>query len=77
MTEAQRREREWLEGEVRLAAPLTDDDRIRILRDLLRTVDAIRRTKTSSELQREEEARRILEVEPARERYAAWVARLS
>src|SRR5438105_3272883 len=36
MTERERREREWLEGEVKLSASLTDADRIRILRDLLR-----------------------------------------
>ncbi|MBI2932192.1 MAG: hypothetical protein HYY16_11120 [Planctomycetes bacterium] len=68
-------EREWLEGEVRLAASLTDADRIRILRDLLRTVDAIRRTKTPEELKRDDEVRRLLDDDPARERYVAWAER--
>jgi hypothetical protein len=69
------REKEWLEAEVRLASTLTDRDRIRILRDLLRTVDAIRRTKTPEELEREEEVRRVLEEAPGRARYLAWIER--
>lgn len=74
MTGRDWREREWLEAEARMAASLTDADRIRILRDLRRTVDAIRRGKTEVELRREEEARR-LEDEPARERYIACLER--
>jgi hypothetical protein len=70
------RERDWLEGEVRLALSLTDQDRIRILRDLLRTADAIRRTKSEAQLSREDEVRRLLEDEPARERYLALAERL-
>jgi hypothetical protein len=69
------REREWLESEVRLAASLTDADRIRILRDLLRTVDAIQRTKSPEDLRRQEEVRRILEEIPGRQRYAALAER--
>ncbi len=76
MTIRERREREWLESEVRLAASLTDRDRIRILRDLLRTVDAIQRSKTPAELRREAEIRALLEDGPARARYAALAERL-
>jgi hypothetical protein len=70
------REGEWLASEVKLAASLTDGDRIRILRDLLRTADAIRRTKTPDELRRDDEVRRVLEDDPARERYIALAKRL-
>ena len=70
------RERRWLESEVRRAASLSDADRIRILRDLLRTAQAIRREKSSEDLQREEEVRRFLEEIPGRERYIALVERL-
>lgn len=70
------REREWLESEVRLAAPLSDTDRIRILRDLLRTAEAIRRTKSPEQLLREEEVRHILEDLPVRERLIALAERL-
>lgn len=70
------KEREWLENEVRLAAPLTDADRIRILRDLLRTIDAISRGKSPEELRRDEEVRRRLDEEPGRRRYAALAERL-
>ena len=76
MKDNERREREWLEGEVRLAASLSDADRIRILRDLLRTVDAIRKNKSPEELRREDEVRRLLEDEPARQRYVALAERL-
>lgn len=76
MTVRERREREWLESEVRLAASLSDRDRIRILRDLLRTVDAIQRSKTPAELRREAEIRLLLEDGPARARYAALAERL-
>ena len=74
--EREDRERVWLEAEVRGAASLSDADRIRILRDLLRTADAIRKTKTPQELRREEEIRRVLEEIPARERYAQLAERL-
>ena len=75
MNERERRGREWLEGEVACAAALTDSDRIRILRDLLRTADAIRRGKSDEDLRREEDVRRVLDEEPARRRYLAFVER--
>jgi hypothetical protein len=77
MTERELNERAWLENEVQLAENLTDADRIRILRDLLRTVDAIRRNKSQEELRHEEEVRWRLELAPARERYAKLVERLT
>jgi hypothetical protein len=40
MSERERREQEGLAAEVEFAADLTDADRIRIFRDLLRTADA-------------------------------------
>jgi hypothetical protein len=70
------REREWLEGDVARAALLTDADRIRVLRDLLRTAAAIRRTKSPRELRRDEEIRRAMD-EPGRARYRALVERLT
>lgn len=76
MTDPDRRERDWLESEVRLAAALTDADRVRILRDLLRTADAIRRTKSPEELRRDEEVRRFLEDDAGKERYTALAERL-
>ena len=76
MTDRDRREWEWLQHEVRWAAALTDEDRIRTLRDLLRTADAIRRSKTPEELQRDEEVRRVLEEAPGRARYVALAERL-
>lgn len=78
MTEAERlhREKEWLEGEVRLAVGLSDRDRVRILGDLLETVEAIQRTKSPETLRREEEVRWILEREPGRKRYAELAERL-
>ena len=76
MTERERREREWLANEVALAASLTDEDRIRILRDLFRTAQAIRKTKSEDKIKREEEVRRQLEDDPARERYIALAERL-
>jgi putative ubiquitin-RnfH superfamily antitoxin RatB of RatAB toxin-antitoxin module len=76
MIESNRRELEWLENEVRQAASLSDADRIRILRDLLRTADSIRREKSPEELERDEEVRRILNDLPGRERYAALAERL-
>ncbi|MEW6744334.1 MAG: hypothetical protein AB1486_16390 [Planctomycetota bacterium] len=69
-------EKDWLTEEVRRAASLTDRDRIRIFRDLLRTADAIRRTKSAEELEREEEARRVLEREPGLARYIELAKRL-
>ena len=75
MTERERRERAWLEGEVRRAAGLTDADRVRILQDLLRTADAIRRAKSPEELRREDEVRRSLDA-PGRARYIALAERL-
>jgi hypothetical protein len=74
-TNGKRREREWLEREAAMARRLTDADRIRILRDLLRTIDAIRRTKSPEPLRREEEVRRALD-EPGRARYRALAERL-
>lgn len=70
-------ELEWLAREVRAAERLSDADRIRIFRDLLRTADAIRAMKTPEEIRREEEARRILEIEPGRANDLAWVERMT
>lgn len=69
------REREWLEAEVVAAASLEDNERVQILRDLLRTVDAIRAGKSPEELAREEQARRTLDA-PGKERYRALAERL-
>jgi hypothetical protein len=78
MTEELRnqREKEWLAGEVRMAANLSDRDRIRILRDLLETAESIRRSKTPEELRRDEEVRNALEREPGLRRYRALCERL-
>lgn len=76
MTDRELREREWLQHEVRWAASLSDADRIRILRDLLRTADAIRNSKTAEELERDDEVRRRLEEAPGLARYAALAERL-
>jgi hypothetical protein len=46
MTERERQEREGLAAEVAFAAGLSDADRVRVLRDLLRTADAIRKSKS-------------------------------
>ena len=75
MSERVRREHEGLAGEVEFAADLTDADRIRIFRDLLRTADAINKSKSAEELRRDEEVRRSLE-EPGRQRYLALCERL-
>ncbi len=75
MTEGELREREWLESEVALAASLTDQDRIRILRDLIRTAAAIRASKSAEQLRRDEEVRWVLEDLPAIERYRAAAER--
>jgi hypothetical protein len=74
-TDRDRREREWLEREVALAARLSDADRIRILEDLWQTVEAIRATKSPEQIEREERVRRELD-EPGRARYRALAARL-
>lgn len=71
-----KQERQWLEREVASAASLSDADRVRILRDLLRTSDAIRRAKSPEENRRAEEARRRLD-EPGRARYRALIGRLT
>ena len=76
MTERDRRELEWLRREVASAAGLTDADRIRILLDLLRTADAIRKTKSAEDLRREDEARRTLDEAPGRARYRELAQRL-
>ena len=71
----------WRDSSVALAvladtsASLSDADRIRILRDLLRTADAIRKTKSAQELRRHEEVRQSLE-QPGRRRYIALCERL-
>lgn len=70
------REREWLAKEVERAAHLSDADRIRILRDLLSAAEAIRRTKSAEQIEREEEVRRVLETLPGRARYEATAERL-
>lgn len=75
MNARERRELEGLTAEVEFAAALTDADRIRIFRDLLRTADAINKTKSANELQRDEEVRRVFE-EPGRQRYIALCERL-
>jgi hypothetical protein len=75
MTERDQFERTWLESEVLLAAALSDADRARVFRDLLRTADAIQRTKSAEQLSREEEVRHRLEELPARERYTDWIER--
>jgi hypothetical protein len=75
MSECQRKEREGLAAEVAFAAALSDADCIRILRDPLRTADAIRKSKSVEELRQDEEVRRLLE-EPGRQRYIALCERL-
>jgi hypothetical protein len=76
MSEGEKLERAWLEDEVRLAARLTDADRVRIFTDLLSTAEAIQRTKSPEQLRREEEVRQLLEEQPGRERYFAVMDRL-
>jgi hypothetical protein len=75
MSERERKERQGLAAEVAFAAGLSDADRIRILRDLLRTADAIRKSKSVDELRRDEEVRQLLEA-PGRQRYLALSERL-
>jgi hypothetical protein len=72
--ETYRREREWLEREVAATASLSDADRIRILRQLLEAADAIQRTKSPDQLEREEAVRRALD-EEGLARYRALIAR--
>lgn len=74
-TARREREREWLEREVAAAESLTDEDRVRILCDLIETAEAIRITKSKDELEREEAVRRELD-RPGRERYRALAERL-
>ena len=76
MTGRNRTESEWLRGQVALAAGLTDADRVRILKDLLRTAEAIEKTKTPDQIERERRVRFELETAPGRARYLAWVDRL-
>lgn len=68
-------EREWLRREAARAQHLTDAERIAILQDLLRTLAAVRRTKSPADLAREDEARRQLDERPGRARYLACVER--
>jgi hypothetical protein len=75
MSERERRERDGLAAEVAFAANLSDADRIRILRDLLRTADAINKSKTAEELRRDEEVRRLLDA-AGRQHYLALCERL-
>jgi len=76
VNEGEQREREWLAREVAFSAELSDADRVRILRDLLRTADAIRKAKSQDDLRRDDEVRRRLEELPARQRYiAVWEKR--
>lgn len=76
MSDRESRERDGLRAEVEFAANLTDADRVRIFRDLLRTADGIRKSKSTEELLRDEEVRRSLE-EPGRQRYIALCERLA
>lgn len=76
MTERQMAESEWLRGQVALAAGLSDADRVRILKDLLRTAAAIEKTKTPDQIERERCIRFELETAPGRARYLAWIDRL-
>jgi hypothetical protein len=72
--ETYKREREWLEREVAATATLSDADRVRILRQLLETAEAIQRTKSPEQLEREEAVRRALD-EEGLARYRALIAR--
>lgn len=69
------REREWLSREVDSTQSLTDEDRVRILCDLLDTAAAIQATKSEEQLRREEQVRRELE-RPGKDRYCALAERL-
>ena len=72
MSTRERQEQEGIAAEVEFAAGLTDADRIRIFRDLLRTADAICKSKSPEELRRDEEVRRSLRTRlPRRARRAA------
>lgn len=75
MNERDLRELEWLKSEVALAARLTDEDRIRILKDLEETVAAIRRSKSPEDIKQEEEVRRELDA-PGKTRYRELAERL-
>ena len=77
MTHSDDRELQWLESEIRFAARLSDADRIRILRDLLRTTAAIQRTKSAEQLRREAEFRRQNDDLPVRQRLDELAERLA
>jgi hypothetical protein len=68
-------ERAWLRREVESAVRLTDEERIRILRDLVSTSESIRRTKSVQELLRDDEVRRLLDTSIGRKNHLAWVER--
>ena len=68
MTSRDIQELEWLKREVALAANLTDKNRIEILDDLWKTIEAIRRSKSPEDIRREEDARRALDA-PGRARF--------
>lgn len=72
MNERERLEREELAAEVAWTANLSAADRLRMLRYLLRTADAIRKSKSVEQLQRGEEVHQRLEDLPGRERYIAF-----
>jgi hypothetical protein len=74
--EGARRELEWPRREVADAAGLDDAERIQILEDLWQTSEVIRANKSEDQLQREEQARRLLDA-PGRERYRALAERLA
>lgn len=74
-SERDRRELAWLRADVARAARLTDADRVGILRDLLRTVAAVRKNKSADEIRRDEEVRRALDA-PGRARYRRMIERL-
>jgi hypothetical protein len=69
------REREWLSREVAAARSLTDEDRVRILCDLLDAAAAIEATKSGEQREREERVRRELD-RPGKDRYRALAERL-
>ena len=65
----------WLAREVESAGSLTDEDRTRILCDLLDAAAAIEATKSEGQREREDQVRRELE-RPGRDRYRALAERL-
>ncbi|HLQ37460.1 MAG TPA: hypothetical protein VK348_06650 [Planctomycetota bacterium] len=74
-SEHERRERVWLELEVARYAHLSDAERVRIVEDLWLTAEAIRATKSTEQLHREELARLQMD-EEGRARYRALAERL-